>query len=95
MAIRARPPWSSEGCSGANEQRDDAVLRSDAFDTLELADDSEPALLDLVTSSGLAVSGTGLPLPLLLGAVLGSSHTSGKKINAMARALHLPPLAIV
>ena len=95
IAIRARSPDSAaEAFRGVNEHIDDPVLWSDAFEKLEQADDSEAALLDLVTCSGLAVSGSGLALPLPLGALLGSPHMSGRRISAMPRPLHLPPLAI-
>ena len=93
IAIRARSPESAaEAFRGVNEHIDDPVLWSDAFEKLEQADDSDAALLDLVTCSGLDVSGSGLPLPL--GALLGSPHMSGRRISAMTRPRHLPPLAI-
>lgn len=68
--------------SGANEHLDDddALLCSDAFEKVELLDDKEAWLLDFVTFSGRLASASRLRFVF---ALLGSTHSSGKRISAM------------
>lgn len=67
---------------GANEQFDDTLLCSDAFETPELPEDIEAARSPLPTLNGWLAAAAGSALRFFC-AILGRQQASGSRISAM------------